>query len=285
MNKAIKTVFLFAFAAFAGCDKVEGPYGSPVATNGGGDTSVQIIRKVLVEDFTGHTCGNCPRAAESLHQIEELYGNQIVSVAIHAGFFAAPSGTHYSSDYRTQVGNDLDQFFGNSAAGLPNGLVNRNLFGGTSAITQHTDWASKASSLVNLPPEAFITITPDYNSSSRLLTINVNTKILQNIDEPLNVVYYLIEDSIQSPQKDYSLPSPSAIDDYYHRHMLRGSMNGAWGNILGDGTTYSQNQEVNTSISYTIPASWNANKVSVVAILYRTATKESVQVEEQKIID
>jgi len=285
MNKAIKTVFLLVFATLAGCDKVEGPYGSPIATNGGGDTTVQIIRKVLVEDFTGHTCGNCPRAAESLHQIEELYGNQIVSVAVHAGFFAAPSGTHYSSDYRTQVGNDLDQFFGNSAAGLPNGLINRNMFGGTSAITQHTDWASKASTLINLPPEAFMTISPSYNTASRLLTIDVNTKILQNINESLSIVYYLTEDSIQSPQKDYSLPDPSSIDNYYHRHMLRGSMNGAWGNTLGDGTTYSQNQEISTSSSFTIPAGWNPNKVSVVALIYRTASKESVQVEEKKIIN
>jgi thiol-disulfide isomerase/thioredoxin len=285
MNKAIKTVFLLVFATLVGCDKVEGPYGSPIATNGGGDTTVQIIRKVLVEDFTGHTCGNCPRAAESLHQIEELYGNQIVSVAIHAGFFAAPSGTHYSSDYRTQVGNDLDQFFGNSAAGLPNGLVNRNMFGGTSAIIQHTDWASKASTLINLPPEAFMTISPNYTAASRLLTINVTTKILQNINESLSIVYYLTEDSIQSPQKDYSLPSPSSIDNYYHRHMLRGSMNGAWGNALGDGTTYSQNQEISTSSSFTIPAGWNPNKVSVVALIYRTASKESVQVEEKKIIN
>lgn len=285
MNNALKLLLLFAFSALAGCDKIEGPYGTPSTTSGGGDTTIQIIRKILIEDFTGHTCGNCPRAAESLHQIESLYGNQIVSIAIHAGFFAAPSGTHYADDYRTPVGDDLDQFFGNSSAGLPNGLVNRNFFGGTSAITQHTDWASKASSLISLPPEAFMRITPDYNASTRQLTINVNTKILQTIDESLNIVYYLTEDSIQSPQKDYSLPDPSSIDDYYHRHMLRGSMNGAWGNILGDGTTYAQNQEINTTATYTIPESWNINHVSVVGLIYRTDTKESVQAEEQKIIN
>jgi hypothetical protein len=282
MKNFIRLIFLSLIVVFASCDKVDGPYGSPVSQIGGGDT-VQIIRKVLIEDYTGHTCGNCPRAAENLHDIEALYGEQIVPMAVHAGFFAAPSGSHYSADYRTQEGNDLDQFFGNSALGLPNGLVNRSSFGGSTSIINRTDWASKASELVALPPEAWITITPDYNADLRLLSISVNTKILEEINESLNIVYYITEDSIQSPQKDYSLPEPSSIDDYYHRHMLRGSMNGAWGDVLGSGIGYTQNQEINTNATFTLPDTWNANHISVLALVYRTNTKEAVQAEQRNI--
>lgn len=282
MKNLSRLLFLFSIISFSSCDKIDGPYGTPVTQTGGGD-SVQIIRKVLIEDFTGHTCGNCPRAAENLHEIETLYGEQIVPMAVHAGFFAAPSGSHYSADYRTAVGNDLDQFFGNSAAGLPNGLVNRSNFGGSSSIISRTDWASKASELVALPPEAWITITPNFNNTTRQLSISVVTKILEEISEPLNIVYYITEDSIQSPQKDYSLPDPSSIDDYYHRHMLRGSMNGAWGDLLGNGVGYTQNQEFTTTATLTLPTEWNANRISVLALVYRTNSKEAVQAEQKKI--
>ena len=38
------------------CDKVEGPVKEVLPPPSGN-------RKVLVEDYTGHRCGNCPRAA------------------------------------------------------------------------------------------------------------------------------------------------------------------------------------------------------------------------------
>lgn len=281
MRISILICFLIGLATFSSCDKIEGPYGNSSNSNGGGDTTEQIIRKILIEDFTGHTCGNCPRAAESLHQIENLYGNQIVAIAIHAGFFAEPTGTFFADDYRTSIGNELDEAFGNSAAGLPNGLVNRKDYDGLT-ILQHTDWASKASEWINTPPEASIKTTPNFNTTNRSLEISVTTRFLQQIDESLNIVYYLTEDSIQSAQKDYDLEA-DYDPDYYHRHVLRGSINGAWGQTLGDGIAYSANEEIITSANFTIPSNWNENKVAVVAVIYRTASNEVVQVEETKI--
>lgn len=281
MNFKLVSVFIAAIL-IASCDKVEGPYGTGGSgSQQGGDTTAQIVRKVLIEDYTGHTCGNCPRAAETLEQIHNLYDNQIVAIAVHAGFFAAPVGTSYPEDFRTEVGNELDQFFGNSSAGLPNGLVNRKSFDGLT-IVQHTDWASKVSTLLNIPPDAFIRINPDFNESNRELNVEVKTTILQNLEEELKIVYYLTEDGIVAPQKDYSLED-SHIDEYDHRHVLRGSMNGAWGNVLGDGSGYAANSEVVTNASYTIPAEWDASNVAVVAVVYRSDSKEVVQVEEAKI--
>ena len=282
MNIKLLNAILATVILFSGCDKIEGPYGNSSGTGqNNGDTGQAIIRKILVEDFTGHTCGNCPRAAESLHQIENLYGDQIVAMAVHAGFFAEPTGSYFSQDYRTPVGNDLDQAFGNSAAGLPNGLINRKEYDGQSII-QHTDWASKTSEWINLPPDLIIRTVPEFNSTTRELQINVTTKILQNIDESLNIVYYLTEDSIQSAQKDYSLAAQYE-PNYYHRHVLRGSMNGAWGNVLGDGIGYTANQEINSNASFTIPSTWNASKVAVVAVVYKSGNKEVIQAEETKI--
>jgi hypothetical protein len=94
---------------------------------------------------------------------------------------------------------------------------------------------------------------------------------------------YVTEDSIVSSQKDYNLPSPSLIDSYTHRHMLRGSINGAWGAALSPATTFSSGEELINTGTITIPDAWNSDHLSVVAVLYRTATKEVIQAEDQKI--
>ena len=43
-------------------------------------------KNVLLEDFTGQDCSNCPRAAETAHQLQETFGaDRVVVVALHGG--------------------------------------------------------------------------------------------------------------------------------------------------------------------------------------------------------
>ena len=279
MKNALIFFSALLIIVFSSCDKIDAPYGQAVTTTVENDTEV-VMRKVFIEDFTGQTCGNCPRAAEVLEQIRQLRGDKIVSMALHVGFFAEPSGSYYSNDYRTTIGNEIELNY--LIPELPKGLVNRKSFDGITTLSKDA-WEAKSGELLLLPPEAFMWITPTYTASNRSLSVSVKSKILQDIDEDLNIVLYLTEDSIVSAQKDYNLPSPSLIQAYTHRHMLRGSMNGAWGASLSSQTSYTVGEEFITTGSYTIPAAWNADHVAVVALITRTSSKEVVQAEEKKI--
>ena len=43
-------------------------------------------RKVLIEDFTGQKCVNCPKATDEIHVLQETYGeDNIIAVGIHSG--------------------------------------------------------------------------------------------------------------------------------------------------------------------------------------------------------
>jgi thiol-disulfide isomerase/thioredoxin len=267
------------------CDEIEVPYGEKNSNTGGGDTNIIYFRKVLVEDFTGHTCGNCPRAAEKIELLKQNYGEKIVSMAVHVGFFAEPSapGTEFEADYRTPTGNELDQFFGNASAGLPNGLINRKAFSGQTII-QYNDWATKVNELVTVPADAWLITSPSLNQATRVVSISVQTKILQEITEPLSIVMYLMEDSIVSPQKDYS-PSVvgGVVENYIHRHMLRTAVNGAFGEPLSSDLSFAANQQFTSTSSFTIPSTWNLSKMEVITVLYKTASKEVVQVDEKHL--
>src|SRR5690606_27366869 len=97
------------------------------------NSAIADSRKALLEDYTGHTCGNCPAAAESAHQLAEQYGDKLVLMAVHAGFFSRLKNPDYLTSYTTSVGNDWDgsKGFGVSAVGNPNGMVNRKAYDGS----------------------------------------------------------------------------------------------------------------------------------------------------------
>ena len=45
-------------------------------------------RNVLIEDFTGQRCVNCPAATKKIEELHSQYGDRIIPVAIHSGPFA-----------------------------------------------------------------------------------------------------------------------------------------------------------------------------------------------------
>ena len=123
----IATIFI------SSCEVIEGPYMTgtidPIDT-----TNNQYVKNILIEDFTGHTCKNCPDAARELDAIHDVYGSQIIGLAIHAGQTFArpypidPTGNpdeKFIYDFRTSWGEELDGFFQVSANGLPKGMINR----------------------------------------------------------------------------------------------------------------------------------------------------------------
>ena len=92
------------------------------------------IKNILIEDFTGHLCKNCPDAASELDAIQAVYGSRIIGLAIHSGSTFArpypidPTGNpdeKFTYDFRTSWGEELDGFFEISANGLPKGMINR----------------------------------------------------------------------------------------------------------------------------------------------------------------
>ena len=96
---------------------------------------VAVGRCVLIEDFTGQTCLNCPRAAETIEKLQEQYGaDTVIAVAIHSGPLALKP-TASVIGLRTDLG---DLYYGYwKVESQPSGLVNRK--GG---LTNDSQWAS-----------------------------------------------------------------------------------------------------------------------------------------------
>ena len=46
-----------------------------------------IVRQVLIEEFTGVRCVNCPEGSIAIENLLEAYDEQLVAISIHSGFF------------------------------------------------------------------------------------------------------------------------------------------------------------------------------------------------------
>lgn len=274
-------VLFFALSTMISCDKVtdvRDPNSEAIVGN----------RKVFVEDYTGHKCGNCPAAADTLKYLEKKYPGQIVPLAIHAGFFATTNAS-YPTDFRTSAGNAYDTQFGISTAGNPNGLINRGGFGSGGFIKAYTTWEGEVIQMLSKPAKFEIKIKNNFTSSNNNLNTSITVKSLSNNSGIYKLVVLLSEDSIIAEQLDYRLPSGTQlISNYEFNHVLRDAINSTWGDAIFTIGAVANDSVVKKYQNYTINSTYNAAKCHVIAYVYDADPNsqtyyEVLQVEEAEV--
>jgi thiol-disulfide isomerase/thioredoxin len=241
-------------------------------------------RKVLIEDYTGHQCGYCPNAAVVAENLHKKYGDKVVIIAIHAGFFTKLN-SEFTTSYTCTVGNEWDSSnggFGVSAGGNPNGMINRKNYSENGLVQKETKWATSVAEASQDVEFCDLTLTISYDAVTRKLTTNVKTKFKRSYPNTTKLCVVFTEDSIIGPQKDYS-KNPDVVHDYEFMHMLRGSINGTWGENL-KALPIRYNDSVMVSYpNFTLDPKFKDKHVSVVAFVYDAISREVLQVEKVKI--
>jgi len=283
--KSFSFILLLMLAGFvSSCDKIDPPYTTQGGGGGGGEPE-EVIQKVLLEDYTGHKCVNCPAAAKLAGDLKEAYGDQLIIMAVHAGFFATPAGPPFDLDLRTAIGDQWNAYY--NVIGNPQGLVNRKLYNGA-ALLPPASWGEKIQEVItNETPQASIEIETSYNAEFRILDVEVNSKFLSEISETYYLQLVLVEDSIPGAQSNNnaSVGDTPVIEDYVHRHVLRQDINGLNGEIVNDGEAIVVNEVYTNNYSLTLNADYKAQHCSVIAFLYRISDNEILQVEEKHIVE
>jgi hypothetical protein len=288
---------------FSACDKVKSPCVNCVTVTHCVDSATAIVktnsltssfRKVLLEDYTGHTCGNCPRAAEKAEAMAAIYKDSVVIIACHvSNQFAAPvTETHYKEDFRDATGTDWDIFLGMSSAGLPKGSVNRSL----PFPQSPNNWASLVPAALHQPQSVKLDIKTYYDPASKYLNVEVKSKFLKAFTGDVKLVLVLTQDSLKGEQKDYNPPAGVEVEtdgetrpDYEFDHLLIGSINGTWGQLVKSSPAVNDTASVRTNC-YLLSKCFfqssvcvNDKYVNLVAFVYSETTKEILQAEKLRI--
>lgn len=273
MKKNIILFIGFVLGIFiVSCDKVNEPFlehqGTFYDTISGNDTIPK--RVVLIEDYTGHKCVNCPEAAYLAQNIQLASAGQVIIMAVHAGYFAKPDGSgNYTTDFRCNEGEALNTYFGVTAN--PIGMINRKPYQGKRLLKPEA-WQAAVDEQLLLEPSFNIQIKNTYNSSSRQLESKINLKSLKANNGSYKLCVYLLETNIIAPQKNNnaSIGTTPDILNYSHKHVLRGSLNGLWGESVFTSATVAVNETAQKTYNYTLPGTFNDSNCSILAFLYRS---------------
>ena len=217
----------------------------------------EVQRCVLLEDFTGQQCPNCPNAAVETNKLQESYPNSVIAVAIHGG----PLSPNTPVSLKSHVG---DLYY--SAAGqpkLPAGQIDR--LGGTSVPEQ---WMGNVHTAIQRKAAVALSIENDYDADGNKAAIKIKAYGMNTASGKLQV--WLVEDSIKAIQ---AMPDGSSNREYIHNHVLRAAVNGTWGEDISIAkgsektVTYTADLNPKTYMPNT-RQTWNVANMHVVAFVY-----------------
>jgi hypothetical protein len=215
---------------------------------------------VLLEDFTGHDCGNCPAAHIAAAAILDSHPEDVALVAIHAGSLAEPFGK-FINDWRTpegeyylltQIGNDQ----------LPTGRVNR-IAGAANALNFST-WSNAVDAQLAESAVADLALAGELNEENQHVNLHLRTKYAQSITGPIKLTIMFAQGPIIAPQLNYAA-DPEFIPEYEHKHMLRGTGTGATGLTVATNPMAGQEDEIHYTLDWN-PA-WEADDIEIIAFL------------------
>ena len=222
----------------------------------------------LIEQFTSTYCTYCP-LGNSMLSILTSMRDDIAWVGIHGNM---QSGNDPMS---TVQGDTIMAYQG--VGSYPSGSFDRstgweddvNIVTGLGYYEQyHQEVAAAVSEfldyLAEAPSFATININSTYDAGTRQAVITIDGEITPDFDEMMGadskLTVYITEDGITARQ----LNQGTWVSNYVHNGVFRVALNSAMGNNLSRNANTYKNE-----FTYTIPNSWNAEKLNVVAFISR----------------
>ena len=235
-------------------------------------TGVPQPKAVLLEDFTGVKCVNCPAAQQEAKAIAEAFPEQTVIVAYHVTTFARPYPEN-KYDFRTDFAENLYNTLG-TGSGLPIGTVDRVIYNGNRYIF-FNQWGAKADE--RRSPSSSVTM--NFNdvkllSSRNLITGELQVVLQEDVREPYLSIY-ITEDGIVDAQ----ITPTGIVTDYVHNHVFRKALPPQSGQLLPSRV---RGDVAYISFSALVDEARPGNKLNVVAFVHSNTSddKEILQVSE-----
>ncbi len=279
MKRLIFSIALFSF--FISCEEIP-----PLVTGSMGPVEPPAVseqkRQVLVEEFTGVRCVNCPAGSAIIEDLLVANSPQLIAVSIHAGDFSIPySQSLY--DFTTTEGSSILSYVG-EPFGYPTAVVNRKKFDGEFDLQLgQAQWAGFVLQEKAPDPVVKIDIEPSFDAASRDLQVKVKLFVQEEIAEPdVRLSIMITESGIQDYQLTPASPDPKP--DYVHKHVLRGMLTPYDGVPLTE--TLSAGAVVSKTFDYVLPAGWKEENCKVIAFISLAGEKKDVlQAHEVEVIE
>ena len=222
----------------------------------------------LIEQFTSTYCTYCPLGNNMLTQLINMR-DDIAWVGIHGNM---TSGTDPMS---TVQGDTIMAYQGGNS--YPSGSFDRatgwesedEIVTGLGYYEQYHQQVAQAISqfldnLAEAPSFATVNINSTFDDNTREAVITIDGEITPDFEEMMGadskLTVYITEDAVTARQ----LNQGTWVSNYVHNGVFRVALNSVKGNNLNrNGNTYKN------EFTYTIPSTWKAENLNVVAFISR----------------
>lgn len=225
----------------------------------------EVGRAILIEDFTGQRCVNCPTGTEIINGIVDTYGeDNVIAVGVHSGPLGF-AGNSKTVGLMTDTGNEYYTHWDKeNKMGQPWVIFNRK----TSPDSHYNNWAAMVSTIISEKANLSVKIDNAYDVATRTLTTKVGADgVNGTVNGKLQV--WIVEDGVKALQM---MPDGKPNKEYIHNHVFRAAVNGTW----GEDVTVKEGETTTKQYSYVLPETWNADNIAVVAFVYNDGGVENV---------
>lgn len=228
-------------------------------------------KKVLLEEYCGAHCGQCPLGSYYTDSMETLFPG-LISVALHA--YSPPDAMAFPQ---------IDTLYRTFSSGAPLGSIDRINTGTVSNNTSiiWTQWQTRIQQQLSVSPQLTIDLQSSWNSVTRSIAVHVTVNIVSNMPSgDYRLAMYIVEDSVTGTGSGYDqanvyngqIGSPffglgNPIVGYVHRHVARAILPSSWGLQGLIGSQPSAGQIFTHDFDYSLPASYNENRIMLVAFV------------------
>lgn len=227
---------------------------------------------VLVENFTGATCPNCPQAHDLLHTMEGTYPNRINIVSLYIKDFAQTTPPeHAKYDFRTDIATEMLKSVYTTIVAMPTAGIDRLPLGdagtyGSNYLIGRNVWSSIVANSINTADSINLDLSSTYDSATRTAQITVKATYLYSMTTRQNITIAIVEDSLIDIQE-----FPSSIDTAYNfTNVLRGvATTGSLGDeILQTMATKEAGRVYKATYKYKVNTAWKTDHCHVVAYVH-----------------
>ena len=206
-------------------------------------------KKVVLEEFTGITCGYCPDGHAIAQNIQNNNPGNVFLINIHQGGFANPGNSGF--DFRTPFGNALAAQVG--ANFYPSATINRN----SNALSRGA-WTSAANTVLGQSSNTNVGVEATIDVQTNTITVHVEAFYTADSPESTNKLNIaLLQNNTIGPQTDYGNGNST---EYNHMHRLVWLITGQWGEIIN---TTTEGTFIDETYTYDIPDSYNNVPVKI----------------------
>ncbi len=298
MKKVFGSIVLAAIFVLNGCKEIGPPIvlqAPPVVkgTKPSGlisdstyiETSIPAadVKRVMIEEFSGQHCPNCPKGHEAVDQLIATNPGLISSATLHTSFFSPQSDPIAPVDFRTSFSTDIINDYGAGAIGIPCAMMDRVLFSGQSstALLSPTSWSGFVATELAKTSYVNIKLNSFWDAPINQDSVTVELHFTSASSDNINLSLMLTEDNIIAGQDSTGIILPN----YTHNRILRTMLTPSTGinitpsKVAGRVVIYKFRSDVIDT------SKWKLNNLKLIAFVHKQniGVYDIIQVSEKKV--